>query len=543
MDIELRDYQTECINRTLAAYQQDKQGTELLVLPTGSGKTVIFCQVINRLGLTTLIVAHRDELLDQAADKYRMIKPDAIIGKVGSGKHEYGGEVTVASVATISRPEHIKRLKQFGYGLVIIDEAHHAAANGYQTVLNALPNSFKLYVTATPDRLDNKPVIENKEPLYSASIIDMIQMGYLCDVKAIAIKTHVSLDELHTQAGDYKQDELEAAIDTPARNNRVVDAYREHADGRRALCFGVTVAHAAHLTQAFTSAGVSAALVTGDTPLEERKRIYADLRSGKVKVVCNVLVLTEGFDEPKVDCIIMARPTQSRALYVQCIGRGLRLAPAKENCVILDLTDNCLKHRLEPQSLKKILNKDIKDDESLIEAIEREEQENEERETRIRKLKDRRDKDIKVDLLEKLIWQERTDGIFVLEVGPMKHRIALVPCKEWDGMYNVYARLAPMFDGQLWLSNVPLSWAQQVAEKKARMLLADPKSVALVDKTAPWRSAPATEVQLEKLAKWAARFHIIYDPATITKGEASEHLDFIYGEFEKWRNQKARKAV
>jgi len=542
MDIELRDYQTECINRTLAAYEQDKQGTELLVLPTGSGKTVIFCQVINRLRLNALIVAHRDELLDQAADKYRMIKPDAIIGKIGGGIHQYGAELTVASVATISRPEHIKKLKQFGYGLVIIDEAHHVAANGYQTVLEALQGAFKLYVTATEDRLDSKPIID-KPPLYSASIIDMIRDGYLCDVKAIAIKTHVSLDELHTQAGDYKQDELEAAIDTTARNNRVVDAYREHADGRRALCFGVTVAHAAHLTQAFTLQGVSAALVTGETPLEARRAIYADLRSGKVKVICNVLVLTEGFDEPKIECIIMARPTQSRALYVQCIGRGLRLAPAKENCVILDLTDNCLKHRLEPQSLKKVLNKNIKDDESLIEAIEREEQEASEREVQVRKLKDRRDKDIKIDLLEKLIWQERTDGMFVLTVGPQQHRIALVPCKEWEGMYNVYARLAPMFDGQTWLTNAPLSWAQQVAEKKARMLLSDPKSVALVDKTAPWRAAPATETQLEKLEKWAGRFHITYDPATITKGEASEHLDKIYSEFERWREQKTRKAV
>jgi len=100
-----------------------------------------------------------------------------------------------------------------------------------------------------------------------------------------------------------------------------------------------------------------------------------------------------------------------------------------------------------------------------------------------------------------------------------------------------------MFDGQTWLTNAPLSWAQQVAEKKARMLLSDPKSVALVDKTAPWRAAPATETQLEKLEKWAGRFHITYDPATITKGEASEHLDKIYSEFERWREQKTRKAV
>jgi len=542
MDIELRPYQEECIKLILNAYEQDPHGTELLVLPTGAGKTICFVQVISELskkyGLNALVVAHRDELLDQAADKYRMMKPDAIIGKVGSGRHEYGGEVTVASVATISRPEHIKRLKQFGYDLVIIDEAHHVAANGYQAVLDALQDSFKLYVTATSERLDSKPIID-KAPLYLASIIDMIRDGFLCDVKAIAIKTHISLDELHTQAGDYKQDELEQAIDTPARNNRVVDAYREHADGRRTLCFGVTVAHAAHLTQAFTLQGVSAALVTGETPLEARRAIYADLRSGKVKIICNVLVLTEGFDEPKIECIIMARPTQSRALYVQCIGRGLRLAPAKENCIILDLTDNCLKHRLEPQSLKKILNKNIKDDESLIEAIEREEQENAEHEVRIRKLKDRRDKDIKVDLLEKLIWQERTDGMFILEVGPMKHRIALVPCKDgYEGNYAVWARLAPDFEGQKWLDNAPLDWCQSFSEKKARMLLADRDAVKLVDRNAPWRNQPASEKQLELLRK----FRVPFVPE-LTKGQAADILDPIFEKLQKRREAQERKAI
>src|SRR6266702_6350662 len=115
MEFELRNYQTECINRVLASYEQDRHGQELLVLPTGAGKTICFVEVINRLnkqyGLNALIIAHRDELLDQAADKYRMVKPDAIIGKVGSGLPEYGGEVTIASIQTIYRPEHIKRLR------------------------------------------------------------------------------------------------------------------------------------------------------------------------------------------------------------------------------------------------------------------------------------------------------------------------------------------------------------------------------------------------------------------------------------------------
>jgi superfamily II DNA or RNA helicase len=543
MEIELRNYQTECIRRVLASYEQTpKGGSELLVLPTGAGKTIVFCQVIGELnkqyGLNSLIIAHRDELLDQAADKYRMVKPDAIIGKVGSGLHEYGGEVTVASIATISRPEHIKRLKQIGYGLIIVDEAHHSEADSYQKVLEALPEAFVLGVTATPDRLDKKTLFNGKPALYSASIIDMVRDGYLCDVKAVAIRTETNLDDLHTEMGDYKIGELEAAVDTPERNKRVVDAYLEKADERRALCFGVTVQHAENLTRAFSLQGVPVGMVEGNTPLDERKRLYRALRSGEIKVLCNVLVLTEGFDEPKVDCIIMARPTQSRALYVQCIGRGLRLAPAKENCLILDLTDNCLKHRLEPQNLKKALGKEVKDDETIIEALAREEEEEKERAHRtvVRKLPETRKQDMQIDLLEKLLWQERMDGMFVLEVGPLKHRIALVPCKnEWDtAYYDVWARLYPGFEGQKWLASMPLDWAQQYAEKRARMLLADEKNIKLLDRNAAWRGAPASEKQLELLAK----FRVVHQLG-ITKGEAADLLDPIFERLERRKQKKA----
>ena len=197
----LRPYQQECVRRVLEAYELDTHGEATLVLPTGSGKTLIFCQVIHRLHLNTLIIAHRDELLDQAAEKYRLVQPDALIGKVGSGRHEYGGEVTVASIATISRPEHLRQLRAIGYGLVIVDESHHSAAAGYQAVLTALPEAFVLKVTATPDRLDGKDITNGKPPLYSASIIDMIAQGYLCDAKAIAIRTETSLDSLHTETG------------------------------------------------------------------------------------------------------------------------------------------------------------------------------------------------------------------------------------------------------------------------------------------------------------------------------------------------------
>jgi len=546
MELELRDYQIESISRILTSYEQNKHGSELLVLPCGAGKTVIFSQIIKRLGVNALVIAHRDELFTQAADKYRMIKPDAIIGKIGAGVHEYGAELTVASIATISRPEHLKRLKSIGYGLIITDEAHHSQAESYQKVYETLPDAFHLMVTATPDRLDGKPLLDGKPPLYEASIIDMISHNppYLCDMKAVAIKTHLNLDNLHTQAGDYKIDELEAAVDTPARNQRIVDGYLEYANGRRAACFAVTVNHAQNLADTFNSAGIPAGVIVGETPLDERKKLYKAFRDGSVRVLTTVNVLSEGWDEPLCDCIIMARPTQSRALFVQAIGRGLRLSPGKQNCVVLDITDNCLKHRLEPQNLRKVLGKPLRDEETILEALAREEEEIGKKtdEPIVRKLKQTRDQDITLDILAKLDWQLKDNGMFVLEVGKEKHRLALVPSDSeedknlWGGVgyYSVWARLAPLFEPQCWMQSAPLDWAQQLAEKKARMLLSDAKNVTLVDKNAPWRNYGASDKQIEMLT----RFGVKFDPETITKGEASDILDPI---FEKLKAKRAAK--
>ncbi|GCF07325.1 DEAD/DEAH box helicase [Dictyobacter arantiisoli] len=520
--ILLRPYQEACIDQIMAAYKrQPIGGKTLVVLATGGGKTVVFAEVARRLGLTTLIIAHRQELLQQAADKFRMIDPTAIIGQVGAGRHEYGAPVTVASVQTISRPEHLKNLKLFGYQLVVIDECHHSAANGYQAVLDALPDAFVLGVTATPDRLD-KQNIENifGEPVFTASIIDMVEQHYLCDLRAIAIPTTTSLDNVHTQAGDFKLDELEVAVDTDDRNNRIVAAYLQHCEGRQALCFSVTVEHAIHLADAFNASGVRAAVVSGDTAPEQRKRLLHDYERGEIQILCNCGVLTEGYDSPQTSCIIVARPTKSRALFVQIVGRGTRLAPEKNDCVILDITDNCLKHRIQPLTLSKALELSLLDGESVIEAkkreiteMEAEEHEKEERTTKV----SRRTQDLLLNMLDRMPWKRQSNGAYVLEVGVHQHKIYLTPSEEKDGYYSVWAKLAPDFQKQQWLKDSTLEWAQQHAEMKARLLQSSEKKLVLVDNNAPWRSNPVTKGQIYMLRK----YNIAYTP-TITSGEASD---------------------
>jgi len=579
--VDLRPYQAECVDALTNAYTRfseikmrddmnelhdqliEDARSELVVLPTGTGKTIVFCAFLQRIlarhpQMCFLIVAHRQELLSQAADKLRLVMPGALVGQVGAGQSEWGCQFTVASVQTIGRAEYAAKLKQFNYGVVVVDEAHHVAANYYQHVLDALPNAFVVKVTATPDRLD-KSEIHHKAPVYEAYIADMVKAGYLCDLKAIAVRTNTRLDELHTAAGDYKIDELETLVDTDERNELIVQKYLEFAHNRQALCFSVTVNHAWHMYEKFVESGVKCAVVSGETPRDERAQILRDYEKGTINVVCNCGVLTEGYDAPTTSCIILARPTQSRALFVQCVGRGTRLAPSKRDCLILDITDNTTKHRLEPQSLTKALNVKIKDQETLIEAIAREEDEAAIREHRERTIRqEKRNADELIDLFQRFAWQHDTNGRYVLVVGAEKHRIALVPSPDITGYYSVWAKLAPTYEAQCWSGFAPMEWAQMVAERGARKLSSgDARAKKLVDRNAAWRAKPATIPQRRQLKRFWKQLGLKFDqwelapisatdteelPVTsLTSGEVADMLDELFERFDRAKQAKANK--
>lgn len=527
--ITLRLYQETCVECVLATYQrQPHGGTALIVIPTGGGKTIVFTEIARQLKLNTLIIAHRQELLQQAADKFRIVEPTAIIGQVGGGRFEWGAPVTCASIQTISRPEHRKNLKLFGYGLVIIDEGHHAWAESYQSVLRELRDAFILAVTATPDRSDKRR-IESLfgEPVFFISILDLVEQGHLCDLRAFAIQTATSLSGLSVSDGDYEIEELEQIIDNPERNETIVRAYLTRCKGRQGLCFGVTIEHAKHLSEMFNHFGIPAAFVSGDqkiTPLEERRRILHDFERGILQIVANCGVLIEGYDCPQVSCIIMARPTGSRALYTQCIGRGTRKAPGKTDCIILDITDNVLKLRLEPLTLGKTLEKSLRPGESLRQCQKREEreksetgpvepEEKQERTTIVTK----RTQDLPINILTRFVWKRAPSGAYHLEVGKNKHRIILRPSETKEGYYSVWAKLAPTFKPQQWMKEIPLEWAQQHAEMKARLIQADDTKLVLVDSQAAWRAHPASIKQLYMLRKYGIPYE-----ASITAGEASD---------------------
>lgn len=536
MAIELFPDQQEALDKVLERYQEcPVGGRALVVAPTAWGKTILFSSVIHALknNKPVLVIAHRDELLDQARNEFRMIDPTAIIGKIGGGLHEYGCPITVASIDTISGEKHLEKLTSFQYGLVICDECHHLCAPKYLKVFKMLEKSFWLGVTATDERLDGKSI----EPLlgkavFRMPIVEAIKIKRICDVKAIAIRTETNLDTVNSSKNmegetDFNQTELGLAVNTPTRNRRIVEAYQEHLSGERAVCFGVTVAHTMAIAEAFNKAGIPAACIHGNTniqPLEERKRIYAAFDRGEILVLTTVLVLTEGWNSPKIRGILMACPTQSLGRYLQCIGRGFRKSPGKSYCLILDLTDNCGKYRLKTQSLKRAV-KDVLDGETILEALEREKGESEERQAQVRKLKEKRLQDIHIDLFETLEWKELPNNVFLLEVTAQKHKIALTPSKSNPELYYVQFKRAPYNGPHDKATNLtgetpqPIDWAQVEAEKAARKIIAKPESVFWMDKAHPSKKRfdPITEPQ-----KGMLKMYKIAYTDEMTKGEASD---------------------
>jgi hypothetical protein len=229
---------------------------------------------------------------------------------------------------------------------MMIDEAHHSVSDSYQKIINTLgfipEKSRKLLigVTATPQRADKKGLGNTFDKIvFSRSIGTMIKAGYLSPVIGRKILTNFVLKKIRSSNGDFSISDLAEAVNTPERNSFIVDKFKTYAKGRKAICFCVDVQHCKDLAESFNKEGIASAAVWGDMPTEDRKQVLSDLKTGKIKLATSCGVLIEGFDEPTIDAVVMARPTKSPGLYIQSVGRGLRLWPGKENCLVLDFTD------------------------------------------------------------------------------------------------------------------------------------------------------------------------------------------------------------
>jgi superfamily II DNA or RNA helicase len=341
--VELRPYQQEALASMLEA-ESNGINKQLIVLPTGAGKTVLFAQlpIIRKESLPMLVLAHRSELLIQAKDKIETINKDLSVGIEQADNKAGYVDVVIASVPTLGR-ESSSRIEKYPknyFKTIVVDEAHHSAAPSYRRILDYFTPELLLGVTATPQRSDSVRLIDVfQEIVYYKSIQDLIKEGWLSPLVGYRVKTSTDISDVEIQNGEYKQDQLIEAIDNPGRNNSIVTAYNDLANAKKTVVFAAGVDHAGHLEEAFRKNGSSVRVIIGTTPEEERRQILSDFKSGAVTVLVNVGVLTEGFDEPSIEAIILAKPTRSSLLYTQIVGRGTRLFEGKEHCMIIDIAD------------------------------------------------------------------------------------------------------------------------------------------------------------------------------------------------------------
>jgi superfamily II DNA or RNA helicase len=349
--ISPREYQTEAVDAVLRKWGAGVT-RQLVSLPTGTGKTIIFGLLTERLKAKTLVVAHREELLTQAIEKIRLVFPSADAGIFKAEEDDgLSREICVASIQTATR--HTDRLKERGFTLCICDESHHAISQSYLKVFGDLgfmendPSKLLLGLTATAFRADGRALGNVFQAItFERSILAMMRAGYLCDVRGIMVGTNTNIEDVHVRSGDFASEELAEAVDTPERNALIAEAYLKHGENRPGVVFGVSVEHAKNIASAFEKMGIPCAPVWGDLNDDTRRNTLAAFRGGKIRVLTNCQILTEGFDAPEIGVVMMARPTKSRGLYVQCVGRGLRLSPEKKNCILLDFVDVSRRHDL-----------------------------------------------------------------------------------------------------------------------------------------------------------------------------------------------------
>lgn len=346
MEMELRPYQQEAREKIQEEWQEDRKRT-LLVLPTGTGKTIVFSKVIEdrvRMGERVLVLAHRGELLDQASDKLE--KSTGL--KTATEKAEQTSvgsffRIVVGSVQTMQREKRLKKFPAGYFDTIVVDEAHHSISDGYQRVLQHFETSNVLGVTATPDRGDMRDLGSYFESLaYEYTLPQAIKEGYLSPIKAITIPLKLDLSAVSQQAGDFKTKDLGTALDPYLE--QIADEMVKQCLNRKTVVFLPLVKTSQRFRDILNDKGFRAAEVNGES--QDREEILSDFDKGKYNVLCNSMLLTEGWDCPSVDCIVVLRPTKVRSLYSQMVGRGTRLYPGKEELLLLDFLWHTERHEL-----------------------------------------------------------------------------------------------------------------------------------------------------------------------------------------------------
>ncbi|MDC4240066.1 DEAD/DEAH box helicase [Clostridium tertium] len=412
--MELRDYQIEALNKIK---EMNKGSKNIIEIATGGGKTIIFSKLVAENEGRSLIIIDQEELLQQTVDKLSYFT-DEKIGRVKGVLNEVSDRILVGTRQSITYPgsDRMERILANGeIDYLIIDECH-IALEQQKKIIEKIGAKYVLGFSATPFANGTEKVYDNI--LYKKDILKLVKQGYLVSPRCLVCESNVNLDGISMTLGDFNQKELNETIDIEDRNKFIVKKWVEYASDRMAtIVFCSSIDNAKNIRDEFKKAGINCESVDSDLDSKEREDILRRFEEGEIKVLCNVNILTKGVDITRVDCIIEATPTRSLMKYIQQIGRSLRLHEGKKDALILDITDNCKKHRL----INCNTAFGLKDGEDILEMEERIKKEAEiekldrlekEEQERIRKLKEEELIMKEIELFNESIFNVRENSIY-----------------------------------------------------------------------------------------------------------------------------------
>ena len=350
---DLKAHQKQAIDN-LQKMRDDGESIALLYHATGAGKTVTAVSDAKEVGERTLFLAHTRELVTQAKGTFDSIWPGKQTGMYVAEQKNEDAYIVCASIQSVA--QNLDRFKPDDFGYVIIDECHHGTAETYRKILGHFKPKFTLGLTATPERADGEDLLELfKNVAHKLDLKTAVEMGELTPIRCIRVKTNIDLSTVRINGIKYYSQDLESKLFVPERNKIIIDTYLQYVKNKKTVVFCASVKHAEEIAGMFRDVGLKCEAVSGSLRMSERERILENYENGDMNVLCACDLLNEGWDSPKTEVLFMARPTMSKTLYMQQLGRGMRKCEGKEYLMVFDFIDNANMFNM-PYSIHRMLN-------------------------------------------------------------------------------------------------------------------------------------------------------------------------------------------